>query len=529
MTMTVEPGVDHKRREDILRRTLMGIEEDLEDLRDELARILVDYEGRLNRTCNELPDWLVLAPLRLRRNFLFPEDDPFASCVLGPRHAAFIATRVEAFVETWLGTTDAPREHDGEGDELRLELDADVAELEAFFEQAFESSTLLLTRARGDLEALLDQIVMDIEVQRETDVDALEALVHEGELEAGRDSQEEIANIWEQQRWRVEEVHSRWEAIEDLLEEGLRISQRTTSELQALFARALQGLGGAYEELAVSIELPQGDGFYGEPKAIDDELDEAPPAIGSEDFDQAGDTLPGVETGPAIVEAPAVEVVKPVRRSHESLQRLEVEDAGAPGPLATASLACPCFRVRQAWVPIGTVELSTVLLPPALSLLGMVTLGVGHLFGAAPNPILEWHWALPVIGVSMVWLVILPLVLQWRPSWRGLRPLFVRTGELIDEAELRLDQGRLTMDRMSWSLTEVRRMSRGRWESRQDGTRGWLVEIEPPYHRPLVIACSVTDLESWEASQLPVTPVPDDVWLTEPADYEALEVLASRH
>ncbi|MFU8807349.1 MAG: hypothetical protein ACNA8W_26305, partial [Bradymonadaceae bacterium] len=61
-TSATENGVDQQRREEILRRTLMGIEEDFEDLRAELAEALTDYENRLSRACNSLPAWLDLPP-----------------------------------------------------------------------------------------------------------------------------------------------------------------------------------------------------------------------------------------------------------------------------------------------------------------------------------------------------------------------------------------------------------------------------------------------------------------------------------
>lgn len=520
-TTTTASGADRARREEILRRTLIGIEEDFEDLREELSTALVDYEGRLNKVCNALPEWLVLEPQRLREHFLFPEDSPFARSVLGPRHAALVAARVEAFVDTWLGDRVEPRKHPEDDEETRVLLEANTAEVEAFLVDAVEMTRALAIRARRDLDLLLDQIVVDLEHQRETDVDALEILVHEGEIETGRDSQEEIANIWEEQRKRVEGVHRMWETLEDLLDEGSRHSLQVVVELRALFARALEGLGGAYDELAMD-----------EPSRLSIEQAVEDVATGQGIDEVIGDTMPGEQMTLELANSMSEVDDDPVDEDDLDEQDLPEPLLVSDEPVAEPplvedqlSLKSSCFRIRTAWIPISATELSAVLLPPGLLLLAMVATGLGSLLGMAPNPMRAWSWALPTIGVSMAWLIVLPLVLNWRPSWKGLRPGFVRFGEIVDEVQLRVDEGRLSMDKTSWALADVRKIHLSRWESPLDETRGWIMTIEPPYHQPLVVATGEFDQALWQASSLPIVTAPDDAWQASPEDFTPLKGL----
>jgi hypothetical protein len=81
------------------------------------------------------------------------------------------------------------------------------------------------------------------------------------------------------------------------------------------------------------------------------------------------------------------------------------------------------------------------------------------------------------------------------------------------------------MDKTTWALADVRKVNLTRWESPLDGTQGWMLVIEPPYHRPLVVATGEFDKDLWRASNLPIVTAPDDAWQSSPEDFAPLKGL----
>ncbi len=279
------PVSDDTRREEILRRAKLGLREDIDDLRAELLDALPDYEQRLRRHTHDLPEWLELAPARLRRLFHFDDDSVEAQGVLGPRTVALGAGHVEAFVEQWL-EPDAISLDEPQADELA----GDYFELVDYLDALEAESERVAAEAGATLAEWLDGILSQLDMRRESDVEALEALVREGEVGRGDGARQEIADLWEEQRARAADLQARWEPIVALLDEGIETSEQGIEELRELVGRARDGLVGANEELEERLvqERPQPESDDSETPDEADEIDEAGPT--ELDVD-AGETL----------------------------------------------------------------------------------------------------------------------------------------------------------------------------------------------------------------------------------------------
>ncbi len=221
---------DESRRKEIVRRTFLGLEEDLDDLRDELGRQFEDYETRLEKLTGALPPWLEMHPASLRVLFSFEFADGAAR--LGPRAVAMSAAHVEKSI---LELRDV--EEKETLDLAREEVIALLAELES-------SARECALDADSQLGELLDSILIELEDQREADESTLRDLVTSGDLEKGRQARREIAELWEEQRVRALELKSAWEPIEALVFEGVDLTISGIEELRSLLHRTVEGLGG---------------------------------------------------------------------------------------------------------------------------------------------------------------------------------------------------------------------------------------------------------------------------------------------
>lgn len=221
---------DESRRKEIVRRTFLGLEEDLDDLRDELGRQFEDYETRLERLTGALPTWLEMHPASLRVLFSFEFAEGAAR--LGPRAVAMSAAHVEKSI---LELRDV---EDKESLDLaRDEVIGLLADLEA-------SARECALDADSQLGELLDSILIELEDQREADESTLRELVTSGDLEKGRQARREIAELWEEQRVRAHELKTAWEPIEALVFEGVDLTISGIEELRSLLHRTVEGLGG---------------------------------------------------------------------------------------------------------------------------------------------------------------------------------------------------------------------------------------------------------------------------------------------
>src|SRR5699024_7469331 len=96
-----------------------------------------------------------------------------------------------------------------------------------------------------ELERLLESVVFELEERRELDVEALETLIQEGDINAGRAAQSEIAELWEEQRRRVCQLQRVWDDIIAMHHEGISRTLSGIQELQELSDRIGQGMEGA--------------------------------------------------------------------------------------------------------------------------------------------------------------------------------------------------------------------------------------------------------------------------------------------
>lgn len=221
---------DESRRKEIVRRTFLGLEEDLDDLRDELGRQFEDYETRLDRLTGALPPWLEMHPASLRTLFSFEFAEGAAR--LGPRAVAMSAAHVEKSILELREVEDKETLDLAREEVIALLLDLESSARECALD------------ADAQLGELLDSILIELEDQREADESTLRELVTSGDLEKGRQARKEIAELWEEQRVRARELKDAWEPIEALVFEGVDLTIAGIEELRSLLHRTVEGLGG---------------------------------------------------------------------------------------------------------------------------------------------------------------------------------------------------------------------------------------------------------------------------------------------
>lgn len=284
---------DDMRRADILRRTRAGLQEDLDDLRADLADALPEYEQRLGELSQGLPSWLEIAPAELRQLFHLQmpaapgalDDEGGDPGIIGPRVVALAAGHVEGFIEQWMSPADAeqaetlPPEHQ--------DLTRAYAQITDYLDSVFDQSRLSAEQAQATMDFWLDSTLAQLDSQRENDVEALEELVHQGDIRRGQRARQEIADRWEEQRRQAAELQQRWRPLLALLGEGLELSEAGTEELADLLARARDGLVGAFPQLAE--RLPP---YAFEPAGVTSQMPAADHALSGEDepHDEAGPT-----------------------------------------------------------------------------------------------------------------------------------------------------------------------------------------------------------------------------------------------
>ncbi|QDG53165.1 hypothetical protein FIV42_21185 [Persicimonas caeni] len=244
---------DDARRAEILRRALLGLDEDIDDLRNELLDALPDYEQRLRQHTGALPEWLKLSPVRVRELFRFSDDSVDNQGILGPRTVALGAGRVEEFVERWFDEQ-ADQALDDSAEASHDELVDDYDAVRAYLDALRDEAERVAGEARKTLERWLDGVLTELDAQRESDIDAIEALVREGEIGRGRTARQEIADLWEEQRHQAAEIQDRWAPITALVDEGLEMTRAGLDELESMLERARQGLVGANPALEERLE-----------------------------------------------------------------------------------------------------------------------------------------------------------------------------------------------------------------------------------------------------------------------------------
>jgi hypothetical protein len=238
----------HDRRQDILKRTLEGLEADLEGLREHLGESYEVYEQSWAERLKRLPRWVDVQFDEVRPLLSIGEEDGLYG-VIGPHLVALVAGEIEQFVARWLGAR---------GQLVALDME-DKAQVTRYREEAqalrrqLDTLSRLIDRASKQvpqqLATLRDDILADIEAQRVRDTEALEQLVGSGALERGRDARAEIARLWEEQRRNAEELSRAWSQLDQGVQEGVEHMQRGLAELRSLLKRAQDGLYVVYPSL----------------------------------------------------------------------------------------------------------------------------------------------------------------------------------------------------------------------------------------------------------------------------------------
>jgi hypothetical protein len=236
------------RRQEILKRTLEGLESDLEDLRDHLGESYEEYEQRWEERLSRLPRWVDVRLDEVRPLLAIGEEDGLNGTI-GPHMVAVVAGEIEQFVARWLGARGQLVSLDVEDRERMSRYREDAQSLR----RQLDTLSRLIDRAgkqvRAQLGTLRDDILADIEEQRVRDTEALEQLVGSGALERGRDARAEIARLWEEQRRNADELIRAWTQLDAGVDEGVGHMQRGLAELRSLLKRAQDGLYVVYPSL----------------------------------------------------------------------------------------------------------------------------------------------------------------------------------------------------------------------------------------------------------------------------------------
>ncbi len=594
---------DLERRREIQRHTLVGLEEDLDDLRDELAEAMVDYESRLQDASTTLPDWLALDSAQIRKQFQF-EDDVLGKGRLGPRAVALGAARVEAFIHEWVGF---------EGELADVDFEEDASE----FENACEGVREVLSRledlsrelaldADSTFGQWLDDIITELEDKRERDEAALRELVGSGDVERGNQAREEIAELFEDQRRQAAEIKKAWEGIESLVFEGVEFTVRGIGEMGELLDRAMEGLSGAHESLEPEIdEIPdtvvQIDDIPDTSVDMEDDDDADPPGIKvdgerhtekldipsetsqflrkpkrnkaqdenvhevetvelerdpepsepepepdasepSEDSDVQADSEPELDehsepeddsSEPEDEEESDAEEVSDVEdealdeesepSEPESIDQDSTPEADESGELEEESdgedgYVGSAHRIVSDWLPISGMEKLVVLGWPAAVLVAVTPLAIIRLAGSTNviDPFAAVPWFFPWGYVVCIgWMFIGMVFRHWRPVFDGMSMQLVRWSEHREEAEIKVTDEAVRVDGVRWNWGSIT-SDQSRWESRPDGTFGWLVTLNPKGAAPVTLVAPERNFTLWDQSEMSIESVPDDVWQVTP-------------
>lgn len=242
--------------EDVLRHTLKGLEEDLEELRDLLMRQLDTFEGGLKTLVQELPVWLEMPYTRIQHLIKFPQDSSYKGALLGPRATALAASEIKHFIETWIGTREELADLSRNSQpNLSKPWGRDADLLVTYMDSLEHEAQAVMIAARTSLAHMRDEILAELEEQRKQDSEALEELVARGDLEQGNTARKELAELWEDQRRRADTFSRRWEKIERHIEQGLDITEGGLDTLREILENAEAGLAIAYPTQAAPEEL----------------------------------------------------------------------------------------------------------------------------------------------------------------------------------------------------------------------------------------------------------------------------------
>lgn len=201
------------------------------------------------------------------------------------------------------------------------------------------------------------------------------------------------------------------------------------------------------------------------------------------------------------------------------------EEPEDPAPPVDAPLPTPaqgvCMRVREAPIPLGLGELLLGYGLPLLVVLGLLGLAASA-ETVQENP-LQVGSGTQIAGIlALVWLGLGPWILRWRVAWRGWRPIPLRMRQVRDEAGVELMARAMELGPWRIAREGVKEVSRGRWESPADQTRGWLLTLVDTRGRVWHFASSADD-EAWMRARHPLGQAPNDCWQTDEDLLDAIE------
>ena len=282
--------------DDILRRTLLGVEEELDQIRDTLAQALEDYEHALGVLIDQIPPWAMVDPKAIRGAWRL-HTPPLSHTLLGPRAIATLASPIERAVATWFGSSNHP---------TYARLTHDQAHRDACLKALDELAVTTLAQAssvakehvkelREGLGGLGEEIMFELDERREHSRQDLEELIATGDVEQGRAARQELAMLWEQQRERAKGFEQAWAALLGHLNLG-----------EDLTLRGIETLGQMLEQVrsSVSASMFKGPQVHKAPEA-EPRLQGPKKVLSTEDALLAFDPYGGQHDPPPIPEESA--------------------------------------------------------------------------------------------------------------------------------------------------------------------------------------------------------------------------------
>lgn len=516
-----------EQRRSLLQVTLLGFEEDLDDLRDQLSRELTAYEQRLDVAVLGMPAWLALESAWVRDWFQYDADEGLA--LLGPRSVALAASHLEGLVLSMFGPPGGPYTWPDEDEfasrstALRLRLN----DLEA------RARTCALD-IEEQLSETLDEIIADLESKRERDERALRELISAGDLDRGEDTQREIADLWEDQRTRTREIRQVWEPLERLafegihsVGEGLQQLRELLNHLESLVLGVRKGSPAEpsdddFPRITEALPRQESTDEWERDTVEADPTDE--PEWGVTDPDLPGPTaplaiLPDEEDvtaeEPREVETPTKTKIEPEKTKiePEKTKRAEPPKAAAKPPAGVKPQPKPekvsvargvASRVVDEWQPVPVAEKLLIAGPFVVFSVVFGVVSTMALFGS-PVPSMTGWWVFPWGYLAVVgWLIIGAILRHWRLDW----PLrLVEWAEFEEDVALEISAERLTVGK---ETVDLERLRVTRWQSDAQHV-GWIVS------GPGINVFTVErDYSRWSASKQPVESVFAEMWEVQP-------------
>jgi hypothetical protein len=426
----VETRIRIRKRDAVRRTALAELDDRFEELRHELTHALQDFEERVDACIESLPDWA--------GDELDDVDDAFQIQVgkgdpvrVGPRAAAVLAARLEEWAQIWL-SPDGEGPEDGFDDDAGQKWADELDELDDALSQLEREARGAATAAGESLGGKLDELLANLEADREEGEEALEKAVAEGDVDAGEEAREREAKLWEEQRKKAAEVREAWEPLEELAFEGAETTVEYVAVMREILETAVDSMLTAYPEL----REPARDWVKSDAKRI---FKIQPPPKRQKTRDP---------------NSPSFDIDEP-RRKTEPLGENRTEEyprtaPATPAPVPRNTPAPPArehptswdeavFRVWKGWEAVVWTEIALVAGPPAAYTAFLAAVTLAYWGGAlTDNPFHRWAWAFPVFAGLAAYGLVVPLFLQWRVRWTAGRPHIVRWEEHRRDAVLRI-------------------------------------------------------------------------------------------